>query len=234
MRFYGVMDNKTHQLADQLARAEVFGLLTPVERLELAGIAHRKAVKKGDAFCIQGDERRFVLYIEEGVLRSVINAPDGREYVVSNWEAGEEFWSHTLLDGDPMPSTLEAVQASLVYQWEGEVALEFVLRNHKATRGLLRRQTQLIRKRRESIYNLAFNPVAGRLAKLVIEKFVNAEGPTVQRDLTLEEMASMVATSPEVICRILYQFQAEGMLSVNRASITLHDRDRLEKLILKD
>lgn len=228
------MDYRTHQLADQLARAEVFGLLTPAERLELAGVAHRKALKKGDVLCYQGDEHRFALYIAEGVLRSVINAPDGREYVVSTWEAGEEFWSHTLLDDDPMPSTLEAVQAALVYQWVGEVALEFALNNHKAIRGLLRRQTQLIRKRRENIYNLAFNPVAGRLAKLVIEKFANAESPTVQRDLTLEEMASMVATSPEVICRVLYQFQAEGMLSVNRASITLHDRDGLEKLIIKD
>ncbi len=228
------MEGQTPQLAEQLARAEVFGLLTPTERLELAGIAHRKTLKKGDVICFQGDERRFVLYIAEGVLRSVINAPDGREYVVSTWEAGEEFWSHTLLDGDPMPSTLEAVQAALVYQWAGDVALEFVLNDHKAMRGLLRRQTQLIRKRRENIYNLAFNPVAGRLAKLVIEKFANAESPTVQRDLTLEEMASMIATSPEVICRVLYQFQAEGMLSVNRASITLHDRDGLEKLIIKD
>ena len=88
MSFYVVMDYRTHQLADQLARAEVFGLLTPAERLELAGVAHRKALKKGDVLCYQGDEHRFALYIAEGVLRSVINAPDGREYVVSTWEAG--------------------------------------------------------------------------------------------------------------------------------------------------
>jgi len=228
------MESQTLQLAGQLARAEVFGLLTPAERSKLAGVAQRKALRKGDILCYQGDERRFVLYIAEGMLRSVINAPDGREYVVSTWEAGKEFWSHTLFDGDPLPSTLEAVQASLVYQWAGETALELVLNDHKAVRGLLRRQTQLIRKRRENIYNLAFNPVAGRLARLVVEKFANAESPTVQRDLTLEEMASMVATSPEVICRILYQFQNEGMLSVNRATITLHNREELEKLIIKD
>jgi CRP-like cAMP-binding protein len=174
------------------------------------------------------------LYIASGTLRSVISTPDGREYIVSTWEAGEEFWSHTLLDGEPMPSTLEAIKATTIYRWPGETALELLLRNHAATRALIRRQTQLIRKRRENIYSLAFNPVASRLAKLVVDKFFNAEEPTVQRDLTLEEMASMVATSPEVICRILYQFQAEGLLSVKRASITLHDRDGLEKLIIKD
>jgi CRP-like cAMP-binding protein len=228
------MGNSLNHRIEQLSQAEVFGHLTEEERLELAGMALRKSLKKGDVICFQGDDCRFVLYIESGALRSVIGAPDGREYVVSTWEAREEFWSHTLLDGDPMPSTLEAIKATIVYKWPGETALEIILCNHAATRALIRRQTRLIRKRRENIYNLAFNPVASRLAKLVVEKFVNAEGPTVQRDLTLEDMASMVATSPEVICRILYQFQAQGMLRVNRASITLNDRDGLEKLISKD
>ncbi len=228
------MEHNLKLLVEQLSQTEVFSYFSEGERLEIANLAVRKSLAKGDVICFQGDDCRFVLYIESGALRSVINAPDGREYVVSTWEAGEEFWSHTLLDGDPMPSTLEAIKATKVYKWPGETALEITLRNHAATRALIRRQTRLIRKRRENIYNLAFNPVASRLAKLVVEKFVNAEGPTVQRDLTLEDMASMVATSPEVICRILYQFQAEGMLSVNRASITLHDRDGLEKLISKD
>ena len=221
-------------LTKQLSGTEVFSHMTEMERLELARLATRKVLGKGDVLCFQGDNCEFVLYIASGTLRSVINTPDGREYIVSTWEAGEEFWSHTLLDGEPMPSTLEAIKATTVYQWPGETALEILLRNHTATRALIRRQTQLIRKRRENIYSLAFNPVASRLAKLVVDKFFNEEGPTVQRDLTLEDMAAMVATSPEVICRVLYQFQAEGLLSVNRASITLHNRDALEKLIIKD
>lgn len=222
------------RLVELLERTEVYSHLAEDERVELANLATRKALQKGNVICYQGDERRFVLYIASGTLRSVINAPDGREYVVSTWESGEEFWSHTLLDDEPMPSTLEATMPTTIYQWPGERVMDLILRNHEATRALIRRQTQLIRKRRESIYNLAFNPVASRLAKLVVDKFINAERPTVQRDLTLEEMAAMVATSPEVICRVLYQFQAEGLLSVDRASITLHDQDGLEKLIIKD
>ncbi len=229
------MEKKIKYLIGQLGNTEVFGHLTETERHELARIAVRRSLRKGHVLCSQADEYRFVLYIASGTLRSTITAPDGREHIVSTWEAGEEFWSHTLLDGDPMPSTLEATQTgTIIYQWPGETALELLLRNHKATRALLRRQTQLIRKRRENIYSLAFNPVASRFAKLVLEKFINAESATVQRDLTLEEMAAMIATSPEVICRIMYQFQTDGFLSVNRASITLQDQAALEELILKD
>lgn len=228
------MKPKPHTLADHLSSSNVFGRLPPATLAELADLSVRRQLKKGNVLCFQGDLCRQVFYVESGTLRSVINSPDGRIYVVSTWEAGDEFWSHTLFDDEPMPSTLEAVKSTVVYQWQGEDALNMVLRSQAATCALLRRQTQLIRRRRENIYNLAFNPVASRLAKLVIEKFVNVENPTVQRDLTLEEMAAMVASSPEVICRTLYQFQSDGFLTVNRASITLHNRQALEDLVSRD
>jgi CRP/FNR family transcriptional regulator len=222
------------RLADVLQSSAIFGCLSQPELDQLAGLGQRRSLEKGEALFREGDHWPFALYIASGSFRSVINAPDGRSYIVSTWNKGEDFWGHTLFDQEPMPSTLEATQTSHVYIWDGHQALELVLKNPEATRMLLRRQTQLIRKRRENIYNLAFSPVAGRLAKLIISKFADAEGPTVQRDLTLSDMAEMVATSPEVVCRLLYQFQANGTLSISRATITLHDRQALERLSIPE
>jgi CRP/FNR family transcriptional regulator len=221
-------------LAELLKNVEVFGQLTDGEREDLVRLATRRSLEKDEVLCHQEDDWPYVLYIAHGSLRSMITAPDGRTYVVSAWNKGEVFWAHTLLDQDPMPSTLIAVGTTNLYQWDGEKALNIVLHNQRAIRALLRRQTLLIRKRRESIYNLAFNPVASRLAKLVMEKFAAADEPTVQRDLTLGEMAEMVASSPEVVCRLLYQFQAAGAIGISRASITLHDHEALKKLVSQD
>jgi CRP/FNR family transcriptional regulator len=221
-------------LAELLKNAEVFGQLTEQEREDLARLALRRSLKKDEILCHQEDHWPYVLYIAYGSMRSMITAPDGRSYVVTTWNKGEVFWAHSVFDQDPMPSTLTAVNTTNLYQWEGEKALNIVLHNQCAIRALLRRQTLLIRKRRESIYNLAFNPVASRLAKLIMEKFFVTDEPTVQRDLTLGEMAEMVASSPEVVCRLLYQFQAAGAISISRASITLHDRKALKKLISPD
>jgi CRP/FNR family transcriptional regulator len=221
-------------LADLLKNVEVFGQLTEAEREDLARLAVRRSLMRDEILCRQEDLWPFVLYIAHGTLRSSISAPDGRSYVVSTWDKGEVFWAHTIFDQDPMPSTLVAGKATNIYQWEGEKALEIVFRNQLAIRALLRRQTCLIRRRRESIYSLAFNPVSSRLAKLIMEKFFVTDEPTVQRDLTLGDMAEMVATSPEVVCRLLYQFQAAGAIDINRASITLHDRQALEKLVIQE
>lgn len=225
------MDYSIKHLVERLSRSNVFRFLSDEECLELARLGMRKSLKKGDVLCRQGEDRRFVAYIASGALRSVINNPDGKEYVVSIWEEGEEFWSHTLLDDEPMPSTLEAVSSSTIFWWIGDTVMELILGNKNAARALIRRQTQLIRKRRENIYNLAFNPVANRLAKLILEKFIRANNPTLQRDLSLGDMAAMIATSPEVICRIMYQFQEKGLISIDRASITIHDHEALEKIL---
>ena len=219
-------------LAELLKNVEVFQHLTDVQREDLARLATRRSLRKDEIICRQEDHWPFMVYIAHGRLRSMINAPDGRSYVVSTWEKGEVFWAHTVFDEGPMPSTLEAADTTNIYQWEGEKALQVVLRNPDAIRALLRRQTRLIRKRRESIYNLAFSPVASRLAKLIVDRFFVSDQPTVQRDMTLVEMAEMVASSPEVVCRLLYQFQAAGVISISRASITLHNRQALENLIL--
>ncbi len=48
--------------------------------------------------------------------------------------------------------------------------------------------------------------------------------------MTLEEIATVLATSPEVVCRLLYQFQTDGILKITRTQISLEDQLALEKL----
>ncbi len=85
-----------------------------------------------------------------------------------------------------------------------------------------------MRKAREIIYNLAFQPVAGRLAKLLLEQSQGQTEQPIERDLTLSDIASIVSSSQQVICRILYQFQTDGILRINRANITIQDFPALE------
>lgn len=213
-----------------LEGAEVLGKFTDSQKQQLVSLAIRRLLKRDEALFWQGDDWSNILLIATGRLRSVIHSLDGKSYVVSTWENGEEFWAHTLFDKEPMPSTLEAVQESVVYQWDGETVLHILFENPDAMRALLGRQVKLIRKRRETISDLAFQPVTSRLAKLLLEQIPVSE-TSAQRDLTLDQIASMVASSPEVVCRTLYQLQRDGLLRVTRASITLHDRTALARLV---
>jgi CRP/FNR family transcriptional regulator, cyclic AMP receptor protein len=213
-----------------LENAEVLGKFNASQKQRLLLLASRRVLERDKTLFWQGDQWKKVLLIASGQLRAVIRSTDGRSYVVSTWEQGDEFWAHGLFDGEPAPSTLEAAQDSVIYQWDGESVLQILFENPEAIRALLGRQTRLIRKRRETIADLAFQPVTGRLAKLLLEQ-VPASETSAQRDLTLDQIASRVASSPEVVCRTLYQLQRDGLLQVTRASITLHDRAALERLV---
>jgi len=41
-----------------------------------------------------------------------------------------------------------------------------------------------------------------------------------------------VATSPEVVCKILYDLQSKEILEITRASITLNDLEALKSLVV--
>lgn len=197
----------------------------------IRNLAIRRILKKGEIIALQGSEWRAVLLIVSGLLRSVILSPDGRRHIVTTWGHGQDFWSHTTFDDEPLLASLEASRNSVVYQWPGEEVLHLILTNEKAARALLKRQTQLIRARRQNIYDLAFNPTTSRVAKLIVDQFSVEDNTTIQRDFTLEELAAMAATAPEVVCRILSKFQTEGFLKLTRASITIQNRKALEEMI---
>lgn len=233
--FNKYMNEPNSPLTQLMRGSEILSALDGPEFEKIRSFARKRVLSKNEVVCYQGDHCKFVLFIEKGSLRSVVTAVNGREHVIYTWGQKEEFWSHSIFDEESMPSTLQAAERNtVVYQWPGELMYEAILENKAATRALIKRQTQLIRKRRDRIYNLAFNPVASRLAKLILERSEGSGTTTMQRDLTLEDMAAMVATSPEVVCRVMYQFQDEGLLTINRATITLKDLDNLEKMVLKD
>lgn len=217
-------------LMAKLDKAEVLGRLSPSQKQKLASLALHRTLKRTETLFWQGDHWPNVLLITSGQFQSVIYAPDGKSFVVSTWNKGEEFWAHSLFDDEPMPSTLEAVQDSSIIQWKGEEVLQILFANPDATRGLLGRFVKQIRKRRDTISELAFQPVTARLAKLILER-IPVDETHANRDLTLDQIASMVASSPEVVCRSLYHLQRAGMLKVTRARIALQDRQALERLV---
>ncbi len=78
------------------------------------------------------------------------------------------------------------------------------------------------------VEDLAFHPVMSRLAGLLLDVFGNAEDQFMARDLTLEEMASHIGTTREMVCRHLYCFAEEGAIEIRRTELRITNREFLE------
>jgi CRP/FNR family transcriptional regulator len=83
------------------------------------------------------------------------------------------------------------------------------------------------------VEGLAFQPVAGRLARLLLEHYGGVDGPTA-RDLSLEEMAAHVGSTREMVCRMLYRFSDDRLIDITRTEFTLIDHNGLGQLAGED
>jgi CRP-like cAMP-binding protein len=75
---------------------------------------------------------------------------------------------------------------------------------------------------------LAFQPVAGRLAHLLLDQFKDQSGDILSRDLTLDDMAARIGSTREMVCRHLYHFADKGVIEINRTEFKITDRSTLE------
>ncbi|MBI5650959.1 MAG: Crp/Fnr family transcriptional regulator [Chloroflexi bacterium] len=219
------------QFAERLAQTHAFGKLARAERIELARLAHRRQLDAGEFLCHQGEVWTHAIFVAAGQLRWAMLSPSGKEYMLYALEPGRVFWGHSFFDDEPMPASLQATQPTEVYVWHRDVILPIVDRNPVVWREITKALVATMRQAREIIYGLAFQPVAGRLAKLLLTQFPAPEKQSFERSITLHEIAARVASTPEVVSRVLHQFQAEGILEITRASITLNNRAALARVV---
>jgi CRP/FNR family transcriptional regulator len=129
-----------------------------------------------------------------------------------------------------MPVLLEAREDSLLYLWPRERILPVLLREGRASWELCRLMASRMQVASGIVEKLAFQPVAGRLARLLVEFAGDAATQPIARDLTLDEMAARVGTTREVVSRFLHRFSDQKLIEITRTEFSVTDRKGLEEL----
>lgn len=217
-------------LQQELAGMDVFRHFPPEVLAQLDDHSLSRKIPVKEHLCRQGDIWPFVLFLEEGQLSWSMLSSQGKEHQLFKIKTREIFWAHSFFDDQPMPASLKADKTVLAYLWPKEIVLPLLMKYPKAMWDIPRRLTATMRSAREIIYRLAFQPVASRLAGFLLDNLESPQHDSIEREMTLEEIASVLATSSEVVCRLLYQFQADGILKITRTQISFEDQTALEIL----
>lgn len=224
----------TDELSEALAQVPGFSRLAPEDRAELARLAKRITCRKGDRICWQGDIWPNVLYLASGRMKWVVLSPDGKRQVVFTLEGGDVIWGHSLFDDLPMPATLEVQEPCEAYLWPRDLIVPVFSRSVEAVWDVTRILVAAMRRVREVVYGFAFQQVSQRLARLLLKHYRPTEGKSAPRDLTLDEMADMVGTTRELVCRVLYRFADEDMIRITRTRFVFTNWEALEELASGD
>ena len=224
----------SNDLENLIGQVPIFSSLSQADRDLLVREATCRKLDEGDWVAHYGDVWPYLFIVETGAITALKESSGGRSLLVARFDPGEVFWGLAFfLEDAPTPAGLIASEASKIHLWSRDVLLPILLEN-----GAMSWELTLLMVRRmllasKIVEGLAFQPVAGRLASWLLDKYAQTDGDLVSRDVTLDEMAAHIGTTREMVCRALYRFAEDGAVQINRTEFKISDSAILERYTAK-
>jgi len=218
---------------EQLLRSSpLFGGMDGANARSLIAMMTRRELAKGDVIFNEGDEGQALYVVVKGKVKMARTARDGRENLLGLLGVGDMLGELSVFDPGPRLSRAHAVEDSIIYELPKAV-LDAWLDDHlEMSRHLLRALAQRIRRISNTMADLVFSDVPGRVAKAILDlghRFGRMERGhvTVRHGLTQEELAQLVGASRETVNKALADFASRGWIDVHIGSVEVYEPERL-------
>jgi CRP/FNR family transcriptional regulator len=144
------------------------------------------------------------------------------------------FGELSLFDPGPRTATATAVTDAAVLGLGNTDLNPWLAGRPEVSKSLLQALAHRLRRTNETMSDLVFADVPGRVAKALLElgeKFGSKtnDGLYVHHDLTQEELAQLVGASRETVNKALADFASRGWVKLETRSVEILDVERLSK-----
>ncbi|KAA0237701.1 Crp/Fnr family transcriptional regulator [bacterium] len=222
-----------------LADVRRIGFFSPLAEDDAGRVARRLIARRYGSreFIIVEGERPAGFYVlRSGKARIFRTAPDGREQTFRLVSPGDTFAEVPVFDEGPNPATVEAIEESEAILVPTAV-LDDVMREHPEVAHLiLRHFSARLRSFTELVEQISLQTVQGRIARYLYqlareEGVRTTEGIVVPREITQQDLASLVGSVREVVSRTLKVMEEDGIVQVRRKDIVICDVRALSQLL---
>ncbi len=185
---------------------------------------------------VEGEPARGFYYVRAGKARIFRTASDGREQTFRLAGAGDTFGEVPIFDGSPSPATVEALERLSVVLVPAESVVRLARTHGEVGMALLRHFARRLRSFTELVEQISLQTVQARLARYLYqlareEGTRTANGVLVPREITQQDLASLVGSVREVVSRTLRVMNEDGIVEVRRRDILIRDMDALNRLL---
>ncbi len=206
-----------------LSENDLFKSLTPGDMGDLANRLAMVTCPRGRLVYAPGETGEALFILKTGHVRLYRLAADGRKLVFATLEPGTVFGEMGVI-GQSMTGTFaEAVEDCTVCIMS-QVDVERVMIDHPGVAlTMIRLLSKRLQTAEDMLEQLAFTPVASRVARLLLTLVVGDEVAGYSH----QELADMLATSRETVSRALVDLKMAGVIAIDRRCIRLLDREAL-------
>ncbi len=219
---------------DVLRRAPLFAALDDEAATALRASMAETTLERGDSLFREGEPGDRLYVVTEGKIKLGRTSTDGRENLVAVLGPGEMFGELSLFDPGPRTATATALTEARLLGLGHDDLKPWLSGRPEVAAALLRAIARRLRRTNDTLADLVFSDVPGRVAKALLDlskRFgVQAdEGIHVAHDLTQEELAQLVGASRETVNKALADFASRGWLRLEARAVVLLDVDRLAR-----
>ncbi|MFI7496156.1 MULTISPECIES: Crp/Fnr family transcriptional regulator [unclassified Kocuria] len=219
---------------DVLRRAPLFASLDDQAFAALTEELTEVDLSRGSTLFHEGDPGDQLYFIISGKIKLGRTAPDGRESLVAIMGPGELFGEMALFDPSPRSTSATAVSETRMAGLKHENLKKVIERSPDVSAQLLQALARRLRRTNESLADLVFSDVPGRVAKALLDladRFGRpaTDGILVAHELTQEELAQLVGASRETVNKALAEFVQRGWIRLEARAVVILDLQRLKQ-----
>lgn len=217
-----------------LKQTLLFRDLDDVILRSLARSAVEKQLAKDEILFIAGDEAAGLYVVIEGSVRAFRTGSDGREQVIHVERAVTTVAELPVFDDGAYPSTVAAEEESRVLFIAKERVRAACLEHPQLALAAARLFASRLRNCAELVESLSLREVGQRLAEFLLDQAKKngdaARGSiTFRQELTHNQLAARIGTVREVVSRVMFRLQEQGLITTKGRVITIPDRTALER-----
>jgi CRP-like cAMP-binding protein len=191
-------------------------------------------MSRGDVLFTEGQPGDRLYVVTEGKIKLGRSSADGRENLVAVLGPGEMFGELSLFDPGPRTATATAVTDCVLLGVGHEDIKPWLASRPEVGAQLLQALARRLRRTNESLADLVFSDVPGRVAKALLDlarRFgvQREDGLHVTHDLTQEELAQLVGASRETVNKALADFASRNWLRLEARAVVILDAERLQR-----
>jgi CRP/FNR family transcriptional regulator, cyclic AMP receptor protein len=213
-----------------IQRVPLFRALDERQASQVSALLKKRRYRKGEIIFHQGDPSDCLYIIGAGQVRIYLTNPDGREITLRIYESASAFGELALLDGKPRSASAAALEDTTTFMLYREDFLGKLWQHVALMQQMLALIAERVRYTTSFSEQLAFLSVPGRVAAVLAQLAAAGceEHGAVRLALTQQELASFVNTTRESISHALHDLADRGLIRVERRSVVVLDRERLQ------
>lgn len=205
-------------------------LLQEISEKEDADI---RVCKKKELIYSEGSYPKGIYFLTKGKVKAFKSNDQGKEFITDLFKEGDFFGYTSLFEEEKYADSTMALEESKVCLIPKEEFYALLHKNIDVSRKFIQLMSNNLVEKEEKLIKLAYNSVRKRVAEALTSlarRFQEDDKDVFSISISREDLANLAGTATETTIRTLSDFKDEGLVSIEKGSISIHDIKGLESM----